>query len=57
MTVYHNGTLRLTGSEGATQIYTVDGGDVWVVYSSHEEKTRYKFRGGAVQYCDENIWR
>ena len=55
MKVYHNGTLRLTGSRGAQKIYKVDGGEVWVIYSEHAQKEQYVFLGGSVQACDKNI--
>ncbi|MDP6933660.1 MAG: hypothetical protein QGG40_12130 [Myxococcota bacterium] len=55
MTVYHNGTLRLTGSRGNQSIYEVSGGEVWVLYSDHSQKEKYVFLGGSVQACDKNI--
>ena len=55
MKVYHNGTGRITGSRGRQQIYRVDGGDVWVIYSKQSQKERYVFLGGSVQTCDKNI--
>lgn len=55
MQVYHNGTLRQTETRGTQQIYRVDGGDVWVIYRSHDEIAKYVFLGGSVQNCDKNI--
>ena len=55
MMVYHNGTLRHTMTSGGTEIYEVDGGDVWVVYSRWDQVSRYEFRGGNVQTCTDNI--
>ena len=55
MKVYHNGTGRITGSRGSQQIYKVDGGDIWVIYSQQSQKERYVFLGGSLQTCDKNI--
>ena len=55
MQVYHNGSGRITGSRGSQQIYKVDGGDIWVIYSKQSQKERYVFLGGSLQTCDKNI--
>ena len=55
MNVYHNGTLRLTGSRGNQNIYEVNGGTIWVIYADHAQKEKYVFLGGSIQTCDDNI--
>lgn len=55
MTVLHNGSLTKTGTRGTQTIYKVDGGNVWVLYSTREQQAANVFLGGSVQTCDKNI--
>jgi hypothetical protein len=51
VTIYHNGTMKCTGTSGGVNVWTGNG-DVWVIFSDSKDISKFKFiTNGKVQTC------
>jgi hypothetical protein len=51
LTIYHNGSMKRTGTNGGVNIWSGNG-DVWVIFSDSKDISKFKFiTNGKVQTC------